>query len=332
MRRPRLHRSSVVAGLVAAALLVLVSVPGRVVGGLTSDCKIFEHGWPWVYLRRETIEEPVTFYDASSGLSLVPCFLPAIYPFDRDAPSRLPMWGVPWLTPANWMIWDGDANGDRHWHLMVGALLLDLATALGVVAIAVAATEVWRRRRARVLSFRIADMLVATAVLGAILGRIAYWQHEYPREQRALVDADGFSWYGQSETCIAPLWLRSLIGDRFFPDFCWRTATVLIHAGSDDADEAAQRISQLAYVHEIQVWLTEGESFRFSVLNAIPQLQTLEIDAERPIQERDVKELAQIVHLRKLVFWRKDEVPAELMARLESALPDCEIVDDDENW
>ena len=54
MPRPHLHKSSIIVGLIVAVLLVLIEIPGRVVGGLggSNPSKVFEHGWPWVHLRR----------------------------------------------------------------------------------------------------------------------------------------------------------------------------------------------------------------------------------------------------------------------------------------
>jgi hypothetical protein len=48
MPRPDLYKPSIIVGLIVAVLLVLIEIPGRVVGGMGGSIpsKVFEHGWP----------------------------------------------------------------------------------------------------------------------------------------------------------------------------------------------------------------------------------------------------------------------------------------------
>ena len=165
MPRPHLHKSSIIVGLIVAVLLVLIEIPGRVVGGLggSNPSKVFEHGWPWVHLRREIKEYNV-------GFSYPP-----------DPRYRLPHWGIPWLSAENWRIWEADASVvPPRWDFNTAVMLCDLAVALLVLAGAVVCWEFLRRRRAKLFSFRfgLRGLLLAITAVAAALGWLTYLERE----------------------------------------------------------------------------------------------------------------------------------------------------------
>ena len=56
-----------------------------------------------------------------------------------------------------------------------------------------------------------------------------------------LIDRGDFSsgpmeaiWYDIDHVCLAPLWLRSLVGVRLWPEYFWRTSAVSIHPERGD--------------------------------------------------------------------------------------------------
>lgn len=107
MFRGRLHKSSIVIGLLVALLLVLLNIPGRLVDHQTSTGNTFEHGWPFVFLRRLT-DEPGTVVEYL-GKPISVAFAP-VWLTRRDAVQYLPMWGIPWLSAVNWQFWEADVK------------------------------------------------------------------------------------------------------------------------------------------------------------------------------------------------------------------------------
>ncbi|MCI0333773.1 MAG: hypothetical protein L0228_11190, partial [Planctomycetes bacterium] len=229
MPRPRLHKSSIVLGLVAAALLVLLNIPGRVIDYQPSFRKTFEHGWPYIYLRRET-REP-TKWTTYQGMTLTLSYTPVILG-RRDIASYLPTWGIPWLSAENWQFWEAHIEeGIPRWDFRGATLVLDCVVVLLVLLAVIAAWEIRRRRRPRLLCFGLSDLMVAVSGASLLLGYLVYLNREYQRE--AQIDAEKLvsiddSWFAYEDECIAPVWVRSLIGERFLPNFLWRHDNVLI--------------------------------------------------------------------------------------------------------
>jgi hypothetical protein len=326
MPLPRLHKSSVVVGLIVLLLLVLISIPGRIVGGMggSNPSKVFEHGWPWVYLRRETKE-----YDV--GFSYPP-----------DPRYRLPHWGIPWLSAENCRFWEADnAAASQRWNLNTAVLLCDLAMALMVLVGAVVGWEFSRRRRAERFAFRfgLRGLLISIAAAAGFFGWLTYLQREHGRET-ALIDRGDRSsgpmetiWYPIDHVCVAPLWLRSLVGVRVWPEFSWRASAVSIHLERGDKMHLmVADISQLDYLRKVSIEGYPRRRFPFSVLRNLEQIKTLEIWRPTILDEPALNELGQLKQLRKIVIQDKDEIASDVLARLEAALPNCKIIDHLEDW
>jgi hypothetical protein len=343
MPRPRLHKSSIIVGLIVALLLVLVNIPGRVVGGMGGEfaSKVFEHGWPRVYLRREAGKRPTAeFYTSPEGQQLALSYSPVIYPL--NVRSDLPRWGIPWLSVENWRFWEADTMAvpprrvfsrvNQLWNIAVSLLLLS-----GVVAV----WQFWRRRRATLLSFRfgLRGLLLAIAAVGAALGWLTYVQREHWRET-ALIEQvfestgpmEG-TWFNTDQVCVAPRWLSLLIGVQPFPEYFWRASAVQIQPEYGyNAEFFCSQISRLKYVRKVAV---DGHSrirFPFSALRSLEQLETLEIWTYPVINRQDVNELAQLKQLQKIVVEDLDEIDPEALARLKSALTNCTIIDSSDEW
>jgi hypothetical protein len=337
MPRPCLHKSSIVVGVLVGTILVLIMIPGRIVDGTPSTWMTFEHGWPFNYLRRQ-----------AKGNAPAPGYFNYYRIRAIDVAER-PMWGIPWLTVDNWRFWEAITEVTRNnkrihfWEFNGIALACDLASALLVLAGVVAMWELRRRRRAGLLSFRVSDMLVAIASTSAVFGWIVHFQREFQQEVRLTereserVDKGEFFadyWNDCDQVCVAPKWVRSLIGERMLPDFLWRINEIGIY--SENGERTAlicEDISQFRYLTKISISNETRERFPYSALSATKQLNVLEISySHGEIDGQDVSELAQLTQLRKLaVDYEEGRLP-EVLKRLRAQLPNCKMIDYYDDW
>jgi hypothetical protein len=322
---------------------VLIEIPGRVVSGIggTNALKVFEHGWPWIYLRRETYRRaPPAFVKSSDGLWLALQHSPVTNPLDIRI--DLPRWGIPWLSAENWRFWKSNPEDDPpRWTLNGVNLVCNLAIALVVLGGVVVIWEIRRRQRAKPLSFRfgLRGLLLAIAAVSAMLGWLTHLEREHQRET-ALIDSVGertgpmeATWYDIDHVCVAPLWLRSLVGMRLWPEYFWRASTINIQPErGEETDLMCAEIAQLDYVRKIAIDGHPRHRFRFSALGNLEQLVTIEIWTYPIISEQDINELAQLKQLRKIVINNIDEIAPDVRAQLEAALPNCEIIDYLDDW
>ena len=333
MPHPRLYKSSVVVGALVAALLILVEVPGRVVDGSHGPhpSLVFEHGWPWVYLRRETVESPLTF-TTPDGISI----LPNVSWTDFDIPWDLPKWGIPWLSSANWQFWQATNESDAPRCDFNGLILFcDFAIALIVASVIVAAWEFRRRGLPSLFCFSLTDIFLTVASMSAVFGWLVYLEREYQREFQfinRLNVSNGHVWSDSDRVCIAPTWIRSLIGERLLPEFSWRASTATIELAREvNVNTICEQLAELKYLNKI-VFLNTGERFRFSALRKFQRLETLELWDYWTLDEHDCNELAQLTQLYKIILEDKDDIPPHMLTRLESELPNCKIVDVYDDW
>jgi hypothetical protein len=333
MPRLRLHKSTIVLGSLLACALVLTMIPGRVVDYQPSFWKKFEHGWPYVYLRRRT-EAPTT-WTTSQGMTLTLAYQPVVLN-RRDYASYLPAYGIPWLCGENWLLWQPQAeDGFRRWEFSFPIFLLDIAVGVLVVAGLVAAWELRRRRRPGLFSFALADMLWAVTVVSAVLGWGIYLNREYQRELSIAEKLDVESGLSIDEhVCIAPLWLQSLIGEKWMPEFIWRISTISVYALDVKTADQLSELPALPYLNKLVLSGSYGggSHFPFAALRSIRQLETLLISDSPRLDEQDVTGLGQLAGLKKLAIPQKDAIPPDLLVGLESTLPHCQIIDADEDW
>lgn len=336
MARPRLHMSSIVVGTVIALLVVLIEMPGRVVSGDIGGepSMVFEHGWPWAYLRREIVERPVLVPSTTAeGPSFAPCFLSPFSPLDIR--TDLPRWGVPWLSAANWQFWEVDELGEPlHWRFHGGIATADFLAAAAVATIAMAAWELRRRRHPRLLCFGLSSLFVLITLASVTCGWLAYQQRESQRESQLLMDLepylyDGFTWDENQYQCVAPLWIQSLIGPRWLPQFSWRVSTVMVFALPIQEHDFL-RLRELRYLNRFEFTHWEP-TFRMSAVASLPHVSTLDIANCADLDDRNYDDLAQLTQLRTLVV-DKNNIPPETLSRIEDALPNCEIVDYSDEW
>jgi hypothetical protein len=331
MSRLRLHKSSIVIGLATGIGLVLIEVPGRISREIqgTYASTVFEHGWPWVYLRRDMMKPPFRVIDID-GLTLTLGSGQVVHPM-RPGQNR-PFWSVPRLNSENWKFWEADGNSEpRRWTLRPIAAFGDLAMAVAAVVGSVMAWETRRRRCPRLLTFRLTDILVAVGALSIGLGWLTYHHNGWSEEMNST--DSGPMWGVTEESCVAPHWLQSLIGSELLPGFFWRASAAEIYTGEvEDADQIADEISELKYVTRTALW-DAGDRFRFSAFRKLTRLETLELWGFHTLDEHELNELGQLKQLKKIVFEDIDGIaPEVLVSRLETDLPDCNIVDARDDW
>ena len=329
----RLHKSSVVVVLIIAALAVLIEVPGRVVRGTlgTAQTTEFEYGWPWVYLRRETYRKYAVIDVRPERREQA---IADFFNYDLDVRWNLSMWSVPWLCGDNWKFWEVNREEIPLHRKFSGWLLFaDVLIVLIVATIAIAALERRRRRRPGLWSFRISEVLVAMTAVCVLLGWLIYLDREFKREERLTNTAsNGLEWLATDETCIAPVWIQSLVGGRLLPKFFWRASAVDLYVGEGTDEEPLRDIATLQYVTEIEILALGDERFPFSKLQALNNLRTLDLSSYQTTNENDLNEITQLTSLRRLVIGYPDDVAPDVLSWLESEMPNCKVAEGRYDW
>ncbi|MHC4398592.1 MAG: hypothetical protein ACYTG0_02825 [Planctomycetota bacterium] len=188
----RLHVSTICMLVPAAAVLVLLVVPGDVVEKWSVNVGVswrtertFEHGWPWVCLRRT-----------------------ATWP--RGAEPEYPVSGIPWLFRSAWSF-QGDGREFRPW-----VLALDILVGLVVLSLVAAAAEWRRRRHRRIWQFSVAEMLTVTCLVAAGLAWYQYNKQVYQHEMK-IASAGDQPDRRRADFVLTryrgPVWLRKLAGE-----------------------------------------------------------------------------------------------------------------------
>jgi hypothetical protein len=202
-RRLRLHLSTWVILVLFAVFLFLIIVPGEFVDpGPANDWasilgNTFEHGWPWVWLRRE------------------------YHPLRSVPSAALPHHGIPWLQReawtfqgnADWAVFRPDQPG--RWPIL---LLADLAVAIGI-CISLGTVLEWRRARRPLWRLNLAELFGLTLVISIGL---AWWvgnKRSAERELRIWKNIHADKGFGDF-LYVGPRWLRRTVGtDHLSPYF-----------------------------------------------------------------------------------------------------------------
>ncbi len=321
MRRPRLHKSSIVIGALAAAALVLICLPGRVYDQYPGAYSRYEHGWPFIYLRRET--------EQSSALASV------TWPAIRNALQTLPMSGVPWLSVENWKFWQSDTRPEfSRWEFSGEILAADIFVVMALLLAMVFAAEYRRRRRSSMLSVSLAELFVLLTAVCCVLGWVYRVRAGYRQEVAVItsIKSQDEAYMG-SVKCIAPTWVSALFGNCWMPGFMWRTDSIGCNQDVSVVAELCDRMNALPYSNSLQLsGAVFGDGhYPFAKLRSIRRLETLSVSSTPRMDEQDVQELVQLSNLKKLVLEKSHGDP-RLIRQLEQGLPGCTIVDEDENW
>ena len=324
MTRPRLHKSSLIVGLLALALMSVIVLPGSESGSLDPflaglGIKEFDHGWPTVFLHRP-VGNP-SFIWCQYG------WRPGYYPSE-------PLWGVPWLSWNAWMPWR-DTETEYEFHL--GALFVDLGIMFAIVGMSVAAWEWRRRRRRRVFQFRVTELLLLTTVVAMALGWFGYKKIEHVREgphANTLLDAEG-RLVSVGEEYVVPNWLRRLVGEDLVPDYLRRVTVVNIESLDGNAAASVEwmvpHLMQLERCHTIRISdLAIGWEFPFPRFAAISQIRTLDL-SDSQILKTDVEGARHLSHMQqitRLIVPKRSSLTPEALAIIRQEMPNCEVVDE----
>jgi len=337
MQRLHLHKSSRYVGLLVGTILVLITVPGRIVDGEPSTWMTFDHGWPFTYLRRQT-----------EGNAPAPQFV-QYRPWHDEIYQRA-MLGIPWLVPDNWQFWEASVDPSDFGHesarreFSLQWLLIDLIVSALLLVLVITAWELRRRKRPGPFAIKLTDVLVATTVISLLLGYAVYLKKEYKQEtllietalDRSIFEASRDSWSMRDDVCVAPTWVSALFGERLLPEFMWRACDVEIDM-EDGADLEAicKEVSRLRYVTTVWIASTTRKPFRYSTLRCIDRMETMVLGPwfEGPLQSGEVAELLTLTRLQKLVVEDlAEQIDPSLLSRLSTELPDCAIIDIYQDW
>jgi hypothetical protein len=125
------------------------------------------------------------------------------------------------------------------------------------------------------------------------------------------------------ETCIAPLWLRAVLGDHLMQDFTWRVIPVYVMSlQTANPDAFAEELRSYPCLSTFET----SDRFLFPALKAVPQLRELKVDNTPRLDHEDVRELAQLKQLRRLSIDANVTMNDQIIPQLKAAMPCCEIV------
>jgi hypothetical protein len=186
----RLHPSSYVAMLLGATLIFFLNVPGQYTPYVGFDGQEkysiefcvndrIEHGWPWAYLRRDT--------------------LPSNWNWNSMiAPEPVSLWSLSQeVTEFRWL-----------------PLLANATVAIFVLVFVAISFEYWRRQRRRVFQLRLGDLLIGTAVVAVAIAYALKVEREYDRERAALAEL-GLERGDYVRSLGGPTWLLQLLPESF---------------------------------------------------------------------------------------------------------------------
>jgi hypothetical protein len=265
--------------LLAATFLFLIIVPGealrppiwRAVSAPKSAAVEFEHGWPWVFLRRRATL-PIT---------------PSIRP-----PAEV----LPWMHPWAWSF-EGEttlppaADARPISRTVLGwwpaAAVVDAVAAVVVLMLLAWALE-RRHRRRKLWQFSLAELFLATIVLSCGL---AWWLQNArvaEIEERSMIGK------AQRSEYLGPLWLRRIAGaDRLQP---------LQHITSMDLVSLPLEPlhglgNQFPYLQTLSVSLLQENEDDLREIGRLRELRTLTIRAGALVTDNDLMQLASLKKL-----------------------------------
>ncbi len=321
LHRFKLHGSTVVVAVVVTFLVsrVVLSVGFEAAGsgGYCVDAEgfssytVYEHGWPE----------------------------PFLYRIDCAGTSRLD-W-IPLPVSRSWRLWECDEESE-FW---LGLFLWDLAVGLAVVLCCTTSWELRRRRRERLLQFRLWEALLLVTLLAVGLGSLRYHRVEYKREEANAQALESLEMLGEekdlgsfqvySENCVLPDWALRLVGTELIPQYLWRYDYVLYEPGWDDSPEYFRRalpdLLGLKRLDAIEIeTLPEGGELPIEGLAELPNLRELELwghDDPRPLDIQMAESIARLSRLKKLTLAPVDGwyLTPEARRLIEERLPACEI-------
>lgn len=323
-RRLKVHRSTFVVATLMTMLSLILIVPGQVVGGGSGGCReyledhpdvaaelegfvsttLIDHGWPWVFLNRQTLSGGGTTW-----------------------------FGIPWLTPRAWTDWQAECDLEFSPRF----LIYDMILLLSISAAVSLAWEWRRRRRNHLLQVRIVDILVATAVISACLGWFVFQRKasaaEQPHVEALWPEYDGLLFVSMDS--VIPNFFDRLVGQRDFSITPYR-ATMLDITPSYDPDasmsieDAFFHLKHLKALRYIEIGCKPEEmSYRFDLMAQLPHVRTLHLWGdcdENPLEVETAREMVCLQQIKQLVLYDRNAISADALRLLANEMPNCEII------
>lgn len=307
-RRPafRLHRSSCCVLVLLTLGLLFVNVPGdRNSLGIE-----FRHGWPATYLYR------------TNNLAML-------------SGNKMSVW--PWIdTAARWGPQLSSLEGETGERFMPSLLAFDVLLAFILVIACTTAFEIWRRRRVRLLQFRIAELLVVVAICACICAwcNSILRQHEEERAATAAIEElGGLVWTDTGK----PDWLPDAVGDHWFKPLD-RPERVYLGAGDSwcgvylasiamqnakTGDAELRPLGTLKTVVAADLSYTQLTDDGLNTLASLKRLEELSL-ASTKVSDAGVGHLIRFKALKKLDV-RYTRITPQGCYKLRQALPDCVV-------
>jgi len=196
------------------------------------EVELLEHGWPCAYLGRGVIQDT---------------------PLITDGWMAKTYEHIGWFYADSWPFF-ADARTFRWW-----ALAIDLA--VGVLILGMVGTVIeWRiRSGTRKWRFRILDAILITTVLALFLAPFAYHAHIQRLEGSSMLLAFREDGILAKVDYNGPVWLRKLVGNKFFLPSMLHIEAIQIDPSDDWRKEFAQ-LEKCPYLTEVTVehWLPLG--------------------------------------------------------------------------
>lgn len=329
MRRPTLHKSTLVVGALAAIGLGRIEIPGlelnqnaEAIPSQYDGLMRFDHGWPLTYAER---------------------FIP-LDALERPALTHPDTRLVSPTTLARWTVWVGD-----RLDFKLSALILDGFIASACV-VGITGLWEWRRRgRAHAWQLRISEMLLLVSLAAAACGWLSYARNEWQQEQgplRALSRANApyaeefGARFWPSLTPSAPDLLLRLVGPAWLPQCLWRCTRMDVNYDSDQAyDGFADAEVHLKKLKKLRVMVITAPSRRhaipFDELADLSQLRVLDLGTYLSRDEVETwqvlpDELERLPPLDRLVLPLRANLGPEAERVVRTRTPQCQILFADE--
>lgn len=310
-RRLRLYRSTWVVGLVVLILGTLLVLPGTTDSRFYSKdlpkwflptVTTFEHGWPFVFLRRSALVD------------------------------ELPTLGVPWLWSEAWKVWEAKHSST----FLPSYLVIDLLVLVAPVVLIAVAWEWRRRRRSRLFQFSLADMLLLCCFLAIPLGWYVHLRDDVNQEVHHLKSLNG-QFHGRARFVreseqVVPDWLIRLVGCENLPSrnrefVCAIELELIANPTAEVLEAALPHFQGLGRMELIVLQLPKAAHARsFRCIAQIPQLRRLVLydnDYQGIVDEELAEHIAQLQRIDYLELSFEQGVTDEAKQVLRERMPNC---------
>jgi Leucine-rich repeat (LRR) protein len=290
--------------------MLLAEISGRRSGPLG-----YAHGWPCAYLHRDYSKDPKCAKEIYDAIRDTPYRISDDI-FGPDSYQNLPenawkKFGWPWRLEKCMSPWStANMTAVEPWAAAVDFVFVVFA------AIAVGCLHQWRRRRRqRLIQFRLRTVLAATTMAAIACAWAANWRDQRRSESRLVEQlrapgADSQFYCGW----VPPAWLPDCvlkfdgIGGKFE-----RITQASLH-GDQVTDDVVDRLGALTCVRSLSITSKHITAAGLATLKRLPRLTDLSFSNGSAVTESEMAEIAAIRGLAALTL--ADNVSADGLAQL----------------